>query len=279
MTSPFMNNEVSQTGDPTLSQTGGQGPALNNALYASGYPGAPGRASDMSSMPTGGSGGGSDLANQGLSLLQQGDQYNGIMTLLQAESVSPQSIQNPTFLHNLQLVESNSGQPAGSGSDQSYANVAPQTDANGNPIAAPGAPGQSGDANTIAQQALQAAQQGDPVSGILGLMQASTMNPNLDQDPQFLAVMKQALPGGQGVQLDANGNPIPQVQTDANGNPIAPPQQTDANGNPIAQVQTDANGNPISQTTNTSGSQDPNAQYLAQVQQQSALTPSSPAAY
>jgi hypothetical protein len=90
------------------------------------------------------------------------------------------------------------------------------------------------------------------VSGILGLMEASTMNPNLLQDQNFLTTMREVLPQGPGM------NGAQQPLTDANGNPIAQPgaqQQplTDANGNPIAQPGsqqqplTDANGNPIAQ--------------------------------
>jgi hypothetical protein len=227
MTNPYANTEILQASEPTMIGAVNQTPNLSNNLYADSYPGAPGRTADMSAAS-----GGSDLASRGLSMLSQGDQYGGIMTLLNAEQQSPQSVQNPQFLQQLQLVESQStsaettdtsalsAQPQGAGLDSSLPGV---SDASALSSQQPAT-----DANAIASQALATAQS-DPVSGILGLMKAATMNPTIDQDQNFLATMQEVLPTGQGMA---------QQSTDAQGNPIAQPgaqQMTDAQGNPSPQ--------------------------------------------
>ncbi|RTL40103.1 MAG: hypothetical protein EKK48_16760, partial [Candidatus Melainabacteria bacterium] len=215
MPSPYSSTEISQTGDPTMGQAGVQNPNVNDNLFAASYPGAPGRAAD-SSIP----GGGSDLASQGLAKLQQGDQYGGIMTLLDAAQQNPQSVQSQAFLQQLQIVENQPAATTNNGGDSSQFSPPSDSPAYGTmsdttavqtPMSAAGAT----DANAIANQALSVAQS-NPAEGILGLMQASTQNPDLLNNQNFLTTMSEVLPQGPGAQtqqsMDASQMQQPQTQ-------------------------------------------------------------------
>jgi hypothetical protein len=242
MTSPYSRPEISQTGDPNLGQAGVQNPNVNENLYAASYPGAPGRAADISTP-----GNGSDLASQGLTKLQQGDQYGGIMTLLDAAQQNPQSVQSTAFLQQLQIVES---QPAGAQSAPTDAGqfTAPTdspaygTTSDANALSSPAAAGGQTDANSIAMQALQTAQQ-NPTEGILGLMQASAQNPNLLNDQNFLTTMSEVLPQGPGAT---------QSQPVTDGSQLQP-----TNG---SQLQQPTDGSQLQQPTDGSQLQQPQAQ-------------------
>jgi len=215
MPSPYSSTEISQTGDPTMGQAGVQNPNINDNLFAASYPGAPGRAAD-SSIP----GGGSDLASQGLAKLQQGDQYGGIMTLLDAAQQNPQSVQSQAFLQQLQIVENQPAATTNNGGDSSQFSPPSDSPAYGTmsdttamqtPMSGAGAT----DANAIANQALSVAQS-NPAEGILGLMQASTQNPDLLNNQNFLTTMSEVLPQGPGAQtqqsMDASQMQQPQTQ-------------------------------------------------------------------
>ncbi len=219
MPSPYSQTEIAQTGDPTMGQVGAQNPNVNDNLYTASYSNAPGRAADAGS-----TGGGSDLATQGLMRLQQGDQYGGIMTLLDAAQQSPQSVQNPAFLQQLQIVESQPAAATGTQADSSQ--FTPPTDspaygATSDTTAMNTQKGGAaqGDANSIVMQALQTAQS-NPTEGILGLMQASTMNPDLMNNQNFLTTMSEVLPRGPGAaaaqaQPGTDGSQQAQVQQPA----------------------------------------------------------------
>ncbi|CAN5144363.1 hypothetical protein BH10CYA1_BH10CYA1_38270 [soil metagenome] len=261
MPSPYSQTEISQTGDPTMGQVGAQNPNVNENLYAASYSNAPGRPADASS-----TGGGSDLATQGLMKLQQGDQYSGIMTLLEAAQQSPQSVQNPAFLQQLQIVESQSGATTGAQTDSSQGQFTPPSDspaygATGDTTAMnteQGGAGQ-GDVNSIAMQALQAAQS-NSTEGILGLMQASTMNPDLMNNQNFLTTMSEVLPQGPGAaaaqaQPGADASQQQQVQQPADASQY---QQPGADASQQQQVQQPTDTSQYQQPV-ADGSQQPTA--------------------
>jgi hypothetical protein len=234
MTNTYASTEIAQAGDPTMIAPVNQTPNLSNNLYSDSYPSAPGRLADANS-PTNS---GSDLASRGLSMISQGDQYDGIMALLDAERQSPQSVQGPQFLQQLQIVEN---QPTSAGTTDGTT-----------------------DANAIASQALSAAQS-DPVSGILGLMKAATLNPNLDQDQNFLTTMQEVLPSGQGTaQQPTDGQQAVQAQTADDSQPQVQTQPSDASQQD-AQPQTAPSigiqaGQQLTDTTNNPASADPQIQ-------------------
>lgn len=84
----------------------GFGPPMQRDAYGQGYPDE--YQYDGESAQPGGTAGDA-LAAQGLQLLKAGDQYGGIMTLLAANQADPGLMQDPNFLHNLQIVESQQG--------------------------------------------------------------------------------------------------------------------------------------------------------------------------
>ena len=231
---------------------------------------------------------GGELATQGLTLLSQGDQYDGIMDLLGAEHLSPSSINNQTFLNQLQLVESNpntgattdltntgsltnQGAPTDLTNTASLTNQGTPTDLTNPSLTNPGAPtdltntaattasGQPDAGTVMAQKGLTDAQQ-DPTTGMLELMAASTMNPNLVSDQNFLQVLQQALPGAQ--TTDAQSNPAAQT-TDTAYNPNAT-QQTDASTGQTVAPSNYTLPTQLTDTTNNPQSADPTIQTAMQ---------------
>ncbi len=256
MSSPYSQTEISQTGDPTMGQVGAQNTNVNDNLYAASYSNAPGRAADAST-----TGGGSDLATQGLMRLQQGDQYGGIMTLLDAAQKSPQSVQSPEFLQQLQIVESQSATASGAQTESAQFTPPAESPAYGSTgdttalSAQQGGTGQ-GDVNSVALQALQVAQS-NPTEGILGLMQASTMNPDLMNDQNFLTTMSEVLPQGPGAaqaqaQPGADGTQSQQVQQPADASQY---QQPLNDGSQQQQVQQPVDASQYQQPTNDGSQQ------------------------
>jgi hypothetical protein len=254
MPSPYSSPEISQTGDPNLGQAGVSNPNVNENLYAASYSNAPGRPADAS-MP----GNGSDLASQGLAKLQQGDQYGGIMTLLDAAQQNPQSVQSTAFLQHLQIVESQPNAAQGAQTDSSQFTAPTDSPAYGttgdaNALSSPAAAGAQTDSSSLAIQALQVAQQ-NPTEGILGLMQASAQNPNLLNDQNFLTTMSEVLPQGSAAaqaQPASDGSQLQQsqLQQPADGSQIQQSQvqqPTDGPQTQQAQIQQPTDGSQTQQ--------------------------------
>ncbi len=240
MPNPYSSPEITQTGDPTMGQAGVQNSNVNDNLYAASYPGAPGRAADTS-LP----GGGSDLASQGLAKLRQGDEYGGIMTLLDAAKQNPAAVQSDAFLQQLQLVESQPGRATGVASDSGQFSAPTDSPAYGTTSDAaamnPQTAGGLTDANSLANQALSVAQS-NPAEGILGLMQASTQNPDLLNDQNFLTTMSEVLPQGQGAvqgqQAPMDGSQVQQQQqAPMDGSQVQQQQQAQMDESQVQQQQ------------------------------------------